>query len=189
MTINVKQQSDADALSERWCPSETVMGGDTAARLTPEIFSVADLLALDIPVPGMLIEGMIPVRGASLIVGAPKSGKTLLATQSAIAVASGEDLLGHYRVLHQGPVMMIEQDDPAATASVKQILERSPVPVRGIPFYLVPKVAFAFGPELINWLEGEIRSRSLRLVILDSYTALRGSRVKGGDIVKANRRI
>jgi RecA-family ATPase len=128
---------------------------------------------------------MIPRRGASLIVGASKSGKTLLAAQAAIAVASGTALFQNYRVLQQGAVMMIEQDDPDASASVKQILERSSVPVADIPFHLVPKVPYTFGPELIDWLEGEIASRLLRLVVLDSYTALRGPRPKGIDIVKA----
>ena len=142
-------------------------------------------MALDVPEPGMLIEGMIPRRGASLIVGASKSGKTLLAAQAAIAVASGTPLFQNYRVIAPGPVMMIEQDDPDASASVKQILQRSSVPVDGIPFHLVPKVPYTFGPELIDWLEGEITSRSLRLVGLDSYTALRGPRPKGVDIVKA----
>jgi RecA-family ATPase len=128
---------------------------------------------------------MIPMRGASLIVGAPKSGKTLLAAQTAIAVASGTALFRNYRVNQPGPVLLVEQDDPAATASVKQILVRSEVPVEGIPFNLVPKIPYQFGPELIDWLEGEIVSRSLRMAVLDSYTALRGARVKGGDFVKA----
>jgi DNA-binding transcriptional ArsR family regulator len=38
---------------------------------------------------------------------------------------------------------------------------------------------------MIAWLEDEIASRSLRLAVLDSYTALRGPRPKGMDIVKA----
>ncbi len=42
----------------------------------------------------------------------------------------------------------------------------------------------AFGPELLNWLEQEITGRKLRLVVLDSYTALRGARRQGVDIVK-----
>jgi RecA-family ATPase len=128
---------------------------------------------------------MIPRRGASLINGASKSGKTLFGAQAAIAVASNTALFDQYQVLVSGPVLMIEQDDPAATASVKDILTRSPLPVADIPFYLVPKVPFNFGPELIAWLEAEIVGRSVRLVVLDSYTALRGSRPKGGDIVKA----
>lgn len=163
---------------------DTVCGQDDATEPT-QVLSVSDLLALDIAIPEMLIENIIPMRGASLINGASKSGKTLVAAQAAIAVASGTALFGQYRVLQSGPVLMIEQDDPAATASVKDILQRSPVPVAGIPFYLVPKVPFTFGPEFIAWLETEILGRSLRLIVLDSYTALRGARPKGGDIVKA----
>jgi hypothetical protein len=158
-----------------------------SAVTAPAVLSVADLMALDIPAPEMLIEGMIPMRGASLIVAAPKSGKTLLAAQSAIAVASGTALFQNYRVLQQGAVMMIEQDDPAATASIKDILQRSPVPVESIPFFLIPTVSFSFGEEFIAWLERETITRSLRMVVLDSYTALRGPRAKGIDIVKAER--
>ena len=80
---------------------------------------------------------------------------------------------------------MVEQDDPAGAASLKNILERSAVPVTGIPFYLAPQIPFTFGLQLIEWLEEQIVGRDIRLVILDSYTALRGSRGSGIDIVKA----
>ena len=63
--------------------------------------------------------------------------------------------------------------------------ERSAVPVAGIPLYLAPQIPFSFGLQLIEWLEEQILTRGLRLVILDSYTALRGSRGSGVDIVKA----
>src|SRR3954451_17954299 len=126
------------------------------AWIAVPVWSVLELLALDVPPPEMLIKGMIPRRGASLINGASKSGKTLFGAQAAIAVASNTALFDQYQVLVSGPVLMIEQDDPAATASVKDILTRSPLPVADIPFYLVPKVPFNFGPELIAWLEAEI---------------------------------
>jgi len=179
----IEQPADVEELSRRWGPEAGDNGKGKVAL--PEVLSVADLMALDVPVPEMLIEGMIPMRGASLIVGAPKSGKPLLAAQTAIAVASGAALFRNYRVNQPGPVLLVEQDDPAATASVKEILSQSAVPVAGIPSYLVPKVPYQFGPELIDWLGGEIASSSLRMAVLDSYTALRGARVKGGDFVKA----
>ena len=53
-------------------------------------------------------------------------------------MASGHPLFDYYRVLVPGPVLMVEQDDPAGAASLKDILRRSPVPVDGIPFYLAP---------------------------------------------------
>ena len=156
------------------------------AALGPKVFNVADILALDIPEASMVIERYAPLNGASLIVGAAKSGKTLAAIQKAIAIASGEALYGQYRVLKPGPVLVIEQDDPAGAGSIKTILQRSSVPVKDIPFHLVERsAAFQFGPEFLDWLEGEIVRLSVRYVVLDSYTALRGSRPKGVDIVKA----
>jgi AAA domain len=149
------------------------------------VLNVADVLALDTPAPSMLIEQIVPERGASLIVGAAKSNKTLLAVQMGIAVASGNPFLENYRVLRPGPVLIVEQDDPGGAASLKTILGVSPVPVADIPFFLAPRVPFNFGSELLAWLEEQIVTRGLHLVVLDSYTSLRGSRGNGIDIVKA----
>ena len=152
---------------------------------TPQVLDVSELLALEVPVPGMLVENVLPAAGASLMFGAPKSNKTLFAVQIGIAVASGHSLCNHYPVITPGPVLMVEQDDPAGAASLKGILSVSPVPVGGIPFFLAPRVPFTFGKEFIDWLEKQITVRGLRLCILDSYTALRGSRSSGIDIAKA----
>jgi RecA-family ATPase len=122
---------------------------------------------------------------ATLMLGAPKSNKTLLAVQTGIAVASGHPLCDRYRVIELGAVLMVEQDDPAGAASLKNILERSSIPVSEIPFYLAPQIPFTFGLQLIEWLEEQIVVRCIKLIILDSYTALRGSRGAGIDIVKA----
>jgi RecA-family ATPase len=151
----------------------------------PAALDVADLMAWEVAPPAMLIDGLFPGSGASLMLGAPKSNKTLLAVQMAIAVASGNPLFDYYRVLTPGPALFVEQDDPAGAASLKDILRRSPVPVAGIPFCLAPRVPFTFGLEFLEWLEAQISERALRLVVLDSYTALRGPRGAGIDIVKA----
>lgn len=151
----------------------------------PKVLDVAEILALDIPEASMLIEGILPAAGASLIVGAAKSGKTLAAIQMAIAVASGEALYGNYRVLTPGPVLIVEQDDPAGAGSIKTILQRSGVSVAGIPFHLVERTDFQFGAEFLEWLESQIVKLKVKYTVLDSYTALRGSRPKGVDIVKA----
>ena len=117
--------------------------------------------------------------------GTAKSGKTLLAVQAALAVASGTSLFDHFRVLEAGPALVVEQDDAAGAASVKTILQRSQISVDSVPFFLSPRVPFDFGLQLLEWLEGQIVARTLHLVVLDSYTALRASRGPGIDIVKA----
>jgi hypothetical protein len=177
MPFEIQTEADLAGVEARACTIQSPK--------RPVILSVADLMALEVTPPSMLIEGILPASGASLMFGAPKSNKTLLAVQMAIAVASGHPLFDYYRVLTPGPVMIVEQDDPAGAASLKDILRRSPVPVDGIPFYLAPRVPFTFGLEFLEWLEGQIGGRELRFIVLDSYTALRESRSAGVDIVKA----
>jgi hypothetical protein len=150
----------------------------------PHVMDVAELLTLDVPAPKMLIETLVPLPGACLIVGAPKGGKTVLAVQMAVSVASGHALFDNYRVLERGPAMVVEQDDPAGAASIQTLLKASQVSVNRLPFFLVARVPFTFGPQFIEWLGSQITARGLRFVVLDSYTALRPSRGSGMDIVK-----
>ena len=156
-----------------------------SATRPPKVLGVRDLLALDIPEARMRIDCVIPAAGASLIVGAAKCGKTLNAVQIAIAVASGEALYGNYRVLESGPTLIVEQDDQAGIASIKTILQRSNIDVIPLPFNFVGPIPYTFGDEFIAWLHGQILELKLSLVVLDSYTALRAARKKGGDIVKS----
>lgn len=181
MTRSVAAEPDIENLSQEWRDSAPTQAPAPKA----DIFSAKQLLEMQIPIPEMLIENVLPKCGASLLNGAPKTGKTIIATQIGISVASGSALFGYNRVLKAGAVLMIEQDDPAATASVRNILMRSPIDAREIPLYLAPRVPYTIGPEFITWLGEEIAKRSLSLVIIDSYTAVRGSRMKGMDIVKA----
>ena len=188
MRVSVQSEDDVKQYEAAVRPNGKASSGEFSQMPrngVPHVLNVAELLALDVPEPEMLVEGMIPMRGASLTVGAAKSGKTVIMVQAAIAVASGAALFGFYRVLTSGPALIVEQDDPAGAASVKTILQRSTVPVDGIPLYLVPRVPFTFGPELLTWLESQIAARGLRLIVLDSYTALRGPRTASIDIVKA----
>src|SRR4051812_22195787 len=94
LTMPFEIQSEADlAVFQGRAPKDHVQ------QVSTEVLSVDDLLALEIPEPEMLIEGLLPTPGASLLFGAPKSNKTLLAVQMAIAVASGSPLFDRYRVL------------------------------------------------------------------------------------------
>jgi hypothetical protein len=149
---------------------------DRSNNQIPEVLNVAELIALRVPAPEMLIEEFLPASGASLMFGAPKSGKTILAIQVALAVATGTSLFDSYAILKQGAALIVEQDDPAGAGSIKDILVRSRISLDGVPFFAAPRVPFTFGPQLLDWLEGQIVSRGLRLVVLDSYTSLRSSR-------------
>ncbi len=63
-----------------------------------------------------LIEPFIPKGGMALISGDPGAGKTWLALDAAISVASGRDWLGRYRTA-QGPVILIDEETTHAGLS------------------------------------------------------------------------
>jgi hypothetical protein len=154
-----------------------------AAR--PVVMDIREIMQIKTPKHELLIEKLLPTKGATLIVAAPKAGKTVLSVQMALAVASGRALLDVYNITSPGPALVLEQDDPAGPESVNGILAKSTLPdLESVPFFLVPRVAFSFGVEFLEWLESQIGVLGLRLVILDSYTALRPSRRSGGDVVK-----
>ncbi|HKD07678.1 MAG TPA: AAA family ATPase [Bryobacteraceae bacterium] len=169
---------------ERLLKDKRVKDRKGAQQYRPEVISLPRLMEMNVPKPEMLIEGILPLRGATLLVGMPKSGKTIFAMQAALAVASGSAFLDYYKILKPGPSLLLEQDDPGATASMKDIANRSRVKTAETEFWLVPRVKYSFGPEFLGWLESEIRGRQLKLCVLDSYTALRRARGGGGDIVK-----
>jgi AAA domain-containing protein len=179
---DIESAIHAEHASDQICAPAHVKG--KAARERPVALTVEDLLKLQVPERKMLIETLIPTPGAVLLVGAHKSGKTVLSAQIAIAEASGHPLMDNYRVIDQGAVIVVEQDDPAGDVSMRDYLRASPIPVAGLPFHLFTRIKYRFGPDFYSWLESEIEGREARLVILDSYTALRPHRRSGGDIVK-----
>jgi hypothetical protein len=186
MRVEVMGESDVAAVGQDWqvLPEEEAGGKAAKVPTPPTILTVADLRALQVDASEMLFDGMpIPTRGASLVVGAAKSGKTLLAVQQAAAVASGAALFDTYRVLKPGAALIVEQDDPGGEASIKGIIEASKV--KDVPLYTATRLEFGLGPKMIEWLEKQAVKLSLRLIVLDSYTALRGPRTAGIDICKA----
>jgi hypothetical protein len=59
-----------------------------------------------------LIENLWSAQAVGLIGGTPKCGKTWLALEMAVAVASGRPCLGRFSVRHPGPVLVYAAEDP-----------------------------------------------------------------------------
>ena len=147
--------------------------------------SVSDLMALSLPQSRTLIEGLIPVPGVSVLIGAKKAGKTILGVQIGMSVAANTPFCDYYRITQSGPVLFIEQDDPAGASSLKEIVGRTAISKQDVPFRWLVPTDLVLGPAFLAALEVEIIEHGLRLVIIDSYTAIRGTRRGGGDVVKA----
>lgn len=161
----------------------------TQSKPVSSTLTADELMDSKIELPAMAVEGLLEKNALNMTYGAQRSGKTLLMAQTAMAIADHQkSLFGQYRINIEGPVMFIQADDPNRGASLKGILIKSPISMRGKPFYPVyrPRVVFpeTLGDEFYDWLEQEIKSKGLVLVVMDSWTTLRPER-HGADIVKA----
>ena len=148
------------------------------------IRTLEDLSKMVLTKPRTIIEGLLPIPGCTVLVGSQKAGKTVLAVQMGMSIAAGEALFQFYQVNEPGPVLLIEQDDPGGEAALKDTMNATPINIHGKPFRYMMSVDLVLGQGFFEQLEATIQRDGYKLVILDSYTALRGSRSGGGDIVK-----
>jgi hypothetical protein len=176
-----KQWRDVRALFEEPRARKTP---DKNQRPAPVIENLDDLLDRQIPMPDELVKGIVVRPGVNMIVGSPKVGKTLLGVQMAMSVAAGQHLFDYYNV-QQAPALIVEQDDRNAEASLKSLRQQSRAAQNGAPCYFASNCDFSIGLSFADWLDEQARRFNLGFILLDSYTALRGSRQQGLDIVKA----
>ena len=73
--------------------------------------SYSDLMGMTVEQPGWMIRGIWQKSSHGMIAGEPKTYKSVLATDMAVAVASGKPFLGKYPVDHQGPVLYIQEEN------------------------------------------------------------------------------
>jgi hypothetical protein len=80
-------------------------------------FPVKRLARIEVPPEAeaeWLIDDLWGARAVGCLGGLPKSAKTWIALEMALAVASGRPCFGRYRVHHQGPVLVHCAEDGAA---------------------------------------------------------------------------
>jgi len=150
----------------------------------PKGISMDELRTAIVSKPEYLIENFLPKSGAVLVVAPHKTGKTVLAAQMTFALASSHALMENYKILDSGHVIVVEQDDPAGTASWQAYLVAAPYNVANNVTLFPKHPNFVLGPDFTDWLEAQIIAKRARLVVLDTLTALRPHRGKGCDIVK-----
>jgi archaellum biogenesis ATPase FlaH len=131
---------------------------------TPEAqcLSLAELFDLPETDIGYLIPGMLPAGDTVILVGDPKSGKSLLAYDAAFAVATGEDdFLGER--CNQGNVLIVQTDESIGTA--KGRLKK-----RGFRSEDAERVRFmsSFNMSQMTKLEEHLENFKPKLVIIDS---------------------
>lgn len=176
----------ARAVAER--PTET-LEGCALPEGTP--LWATDLASVHIPRPRWLIDGIWTRGGCGFISGAPKSYKSWLALDLAVAVATGAPMLGMHRVAAPGPVLYLQEEDSLATAvdRLDQIVDgRAPehhwggpldgrtwLPPRPLPIDIQAHTGIVLSdPRWHAWLGERVRTYGYHAVIIDTLTTTVG---------------
>lgn len=72
-------------------------------------------LLKNIKKPKYLVQGVLTEGACGFIAGEPKCYKSWVGLDLALSVATGADFLGAFRVQNPGPVLYIQEEDPAPT--------------------------------------------------------------------------
>lgn len=138
-------------------PYATVHAGDLASRTAPLSW---------------IVEGLFLEAGAGILGGAPKSCKSFLALDLCVAIASGSSCAGCFRVLSQGPVVVLCAEDPHAVISSRlAALSRSRGRTLGeLPLEVI--VDSVHLPDGLDRLEATLATFKPRLLLLDPLIRL-----------------
>lgn len=79
--------------------------------------SMTELVEMSVEPPPQLVEGVVPEVGSEVLAGPPKVGKTLLASQLALAVASDAEAEFLGRATCKGPVLIVVEEGSIAGLS------------------------------------------------------------------------
>lgn len=139
------------------------------------VVRVAEVEAPKAEAPAWLVEELWSAGAVGVIGGAPKSGKTWLALEITVAVASGRPCLGRYPVPQPGPVLVYAAED--SPLQVRDRL-RGLAQARGAEFadldvrlILEPALRLDFRQDVAR-LRVTLSRHRPRLLVLDPYVRL-----------------
>lgn len=161
-------------------------GADARADMPqrPPSWTAAELMTMTFPPPKWAVPGLIP-EGATLLVGAPKTGKSWMALGLAVAVATGGKALGSIEV-EAGPVLYLALED-----TPRRLQERLSKVLGDVPWPDLLRFAIQWPPLLAG---GEVLldewltlNPTARMVIIDVLAKIRPA-VGGGNAYEADYR-
>jgi RecA-family ATPase len=151
----------------------------SAATAEVETFTAAELAVMELPEPRFVVPGLIP-DGLTLLAGKPKPGKSWIALNLALAVATGGVALGFIRV-EAGDVLYLALEDTRQRLQswLAQILRKTNARPPGTLSLATawPRHDKGGIGAVMDWLES--RKDSARLVIIDTWQKLRPSKLCG----------
>lgn len=134
-------------------------------------WNAAELMATEFPPPRWAVPGLVP-EGLSFLAGAPKLGKSWLALNLAVAVASGGVALGRIPV-EAGDVLLLALEDVPRRLKERltRVLAGSPPPERLTITTECEAIPDGGAERIRRWLTAH---PGARLVVVDVFARVRG---------------
>ena len=159
----------------------TKADAETGARFA--IISARELAAKVLPTQSWIIPDILPT-GAALMTGRGKDGKSLMAWNLCVAIATGGVALSHYQV-EQGDVLYLALEDGERRAQQRLLNQMQFAGMTEAPDKLdlvlwdAPKLGEGFEPALRAWID---EHHQARLVVVDILEKIRPKRGQHGSM-------
>lgn len=150
------------------------------------VFTAAALDKMDLPPVQWAVPGLLPA-GLSFLVAAPKMGKSWMALDLCLAVASGGEWLG--RKVNQGPTLYLDLEDSAnrAQARMRTLLDGFTAAPETCTFRLLAPI---LGPDLFKILDEWVTANpGAKVVCIDTFQKIKPATGKNETSYSADYRI
>lgn len=123
----------------------------------------------NLPPPKWLVKDLIPEDGITMLYGPSGAGKTFLALDWCMSIATGMDKWG---ALEQGSVAYIAAEGPTGLGRSRRpawkLFHGVAVPV---PFHVIPAMPFVMQPETISEMVAQIREHvgPIKILVIDTF--------------------
>jgi hypothetical protein len=171
-------QRDVEQLVARAAPVER-------GSLFP-VRSLAELLAADIPEPEFHVQGWIPTKGLTFLVGDSEAYKSWWAKYLGLCKAAGAPVLGQLAV-RQGPVLYISEENGEVEDKRRcDVLRRGMGFSADLPFYIASETSFNFDdPARYAALRAVIAEHRIEWIIVDSFVRVHRREEKDAGAMNA----
>lgn len=149
-----------------------------------DFIDVSELQDKTLPPMKWLIDDLLPVGGVVMLSAKPKMGKSFLAIQLALSVASGGEFLGFQARKNEVLYIDLETSQRSMKNRISMMTDDAP---RGL-YLMTPQEVFEFG-NIGNGFESQVdffleSHKGVKLVIVDTYGLIQGSRTAAQNIYR-----
>jgi len=120
-----------------------------------------------------LADGLLPCGAAAILGGPPKSGKSFLALDLCVAVASGTACAGRFEVPYWAPVLLLSAEDPepVVTSRLRALAQGRGRPLGTLPLEVITDFPVRL-PDDIERLAATVEMKHPGLLLLDPLIRL-----------------